>query len=152
MHGYLFFVWFLASYEHCRFYCSMVLTLLMVFDWGNVWWCWFCIFVLVDFDKKEGASKQGGHTKHLVMWKNKILEIWLLCGFFIFVNCEYEFWVCAFGVRITISIDGEQCPLIENSYDLVKLMNLCCAISFDGGIKSLKIVYRDQNHGCDEKP
>jgi hypothetical protein len=31
-------------------------------------------------------------------------------------------------------------------------MNLCYATSYDGGIKSLKVVYRDQNHGCDEKP
>jgi hypothetical protein len=75
-----------------------------------------------------------------------------LCGFFIFVDCEFEFWVCAFDARITISIDGEKCPLIKNSYDLVKLMNLCWAISFDGGIRSLEVVYRDQNHGCDEKP
>jgi hypothetical protein len=68
----------------------------------------------------------------------------------IFVDYEFEFWVCAFGVRITISIDGEKCPLIKNYYDLVKLMNLCYTISFDGGIRSLKVVYRDQNHGCHE--
>jgi hypothetical protein len=45
----------------------MVVALLMVFHWGNVWWCQFCIFVLVDFDQREGASKQGGHTKHSMM-------------------------------------------------------------------------------------
>jgi hypothetical protein len=75
-----------------------------------------------------------------------------LCGFFIFVDCEFEFWVCACDARITISIDGEKCPLIKNSYDLVKLMNLYWALSFDGGIRNLKVVYRDQNHGYDEKP
>jgi hypothetical protein len=75
-----------------------------------------------------------------------------LCGLFIFVEYGFEFWVCAFGAKITISIDGEKCPLIENYYDLVKLMNLSYTISFDGGIKILKIVYREQNHGCHEKP
>jgi len=64
MHGYLFFICSLASYEHCEFYCSMVLALFMVFHWGNVWWHWFCVFILMDFNQREGASKQGGLTKH----------------------------------------------------------------------------------------
>jgi len=34
MHGYLFFICSLASYEHCEFYCSMVLALFMVFIGG----------------------------------------------------------------------------------------------------------------------
>jgi hypothetical protein len=64
MHGYLFSICFLASYEHCGFYCLMMFALLMVFHWGNVWWRQFCIFILMDFNKREGASKQGGQTKH----------------------------------------------------------------------------------------
>jgi hypothetical protein len=45
------------------------------------------------------------------------------------------------------SIDGQKCPLIENFYNLVKLMNLRCAISFNKVSRILEIVYRGQNHG-----
>jgi hypothetical protein len=48
------------------------------------------------------------------------------------------------------SIDGQKCPLIENFYNMVKLMNLCCAISFNRVSRILEIVYRGQNLGCDE--
>jgi hypothetical protein len=37
-------------------------------------------------------------------------------------------------------------------YDLKKIINFLCAMSFKRESKGSKIVYRGQNHGCDEKP
>jgi hypothetical protein len=48
------------------------------------------------------------------------------------------------------SIDGPKCPLIENFYNLVKLMNLHCTISFNRVSRILEIVYWGKNLGCDE--
>ncbi len=79
---------------------------------------------------------------------------WYSIVVWLFYFCWLWIWILGivFGVKIIISIDGGKCPMIENCYDIVKLMNLYYTISFDGGIRSLEVIYKDRNHGCDEKP
>lgn len=141
---------FFVVYEHYGFYCLTTFIVSWFLHWANFeWGCWFCIVFWRTLIRKEVLELRIRRWKFNDEKKlSTLILVVIQCGFFI---VDYSHLSVVFGVWTTFSIDGGKMPLDWKLYDLEKLINFQCAMSFNRRNKSSKVVCKGQNHGCDEK-
>lgn len=120
----------------CLFSCKLC-ALLSFIVWWHLLCCWFFIggmfggyvgFTLRFYGTsiKRRCGVEDVDKPNIFSWMEELSTyIPNLCvAFSLILGCCIEAWGCCFGCLEHYSIDGEECPLLENFDDLIKPMNL----------------------------
>jgi hypothetical protein len=129
-------LWALWVYCLTTFHCVMVSSL------GKFWVGLLVLYcVMKDISQRGGVGVEDKKTK--IQWWKKVKYLVVSCySTWFFKNIDYSHLSVVFGMWTTSSIDGGKMPLDWKLYDLEKLINFQCAMSFNRGNKGSKVVCR----------